>query len=333
MHATDFLSKTDIEIDARVIAIFGSERYLKQECLQRIQGDAEGDEFGFIRIAGQDAVWRDVVTELSTVSMFGDQRRVMIDDADDFVSANRASLEAWVQNPARGSLLILDVRSWPANTRLAKAVAKSGLPLECSELKGATLHAWVRRLAKEQYDKSMDNECAQLIVQLAGNSLGLLSQEVAKLASVVGDNERISPEDVSRVVGGWRLETTWAMLDAVRDGNMSFAIESLEKLLRAGDAPQKVLGGTAFVFRKLAHATELARTGTPLPEALRSAGVMPRSVADSERYLRNIGYDRACQILPRLATADHDMKGGSRVEHRILLERLFVELSGTRTAG
>jgi DNA polymerase-3 subunit delta len=329
MHATEFLAAAEPDVSVRVIVMYGSERFLKQECLKQIPGcEGDDEDFALVRIAGAAADWRDVSTELSTLSMFGDQRVVLIEDADEFVSENRQSLEKYVQKPARGSLLILDVKSWPGNTRLAKAVAASGLPLECNPLKGATLVQWLQRVATEQYQKSLDRNSAQLIIQLAGNSLGLLQQEVAKLASLAGDAERITEEDVRRVVGGWKLETTWAMLDAVRDGDLNFAFTALEKLLRAGDAPQKVLGGTAFVYRKLAHATELARTGTPLGEALRTAGVMPMAVGQSERYLRRIGYDRARRILHLLADADHDMKGGSRVDAQLLLERLFVELSG-----
>jgi hypothetical protein len=41
-----------------------------------------------------------------------------------------------------------------------------------------------------------------------------------------------------------------------------------------------------------------------------------------------MGYERASRILQWLAEADHDMKGGSRVDPKILLERLFMRLSG-----
>jgi DNA polymerase III subunit delta len=334
MRAIEFLSCQNPDTTARVVVLYGTDRFLKQECLKRIPGcEGEDAEFSLTRVSGADVDWRSVGTELATVSMFSDQRIVLIEDADEFVTLHRKTLEKYVDRPARGSLLIMDVRSWPANTLLAKAVAKTGLPLECNELKGAALVQWLQKTAMDQYQKTLDRDSARLVIQLAGTSLGLLCQEVAKLASLAGDAERITQEDVTRVVGGWRLETTWAMLNAVRDARMAFALESLEKLLRAGDAPQKILGGTVFIFRKLAEATELARTGTPLPDALRAAGVMPMDVGQSERYLRRIGYGRARRILHLLAEADHDMKGGSRTEPGLLLERLFVRLSGETVAS
>lgn len=330
MHATEFLNSAEAPTDARVIALVGEERYLKQKCLRRLtaSADADDDDLSLVRINGSHAAWRDVLAELSTLSMFGDRRIVLIEDADTFVSDNRAALERYVDQPARGSVLILDVRSFPGNTRLAKAVTRSQLRIDATELKAADLTEWLRRTAAEEYRKRLDRDAALLIIQLAGSNLGQLDQEIAKLVSLVGEAEAITVDDVTRVVGGWRLETTWAMLDAVRDNRPAFALEALAKLLNAGEAPQKTLGGTVFVFRKYAEATELARTGTPLGEAIRTAGIHPMAAAAAERYLRRLGFARASRILSWLAEADHAMKGGSRVDPQLVLERLFVQLSG-----
>ena len=329
MHATEFLSKNTTLPDIPVLVLYGSERYLKLETLKLIPGLAdETEDVALTRTSGKDADLKSVCDELLTVSMFGDKRIVVIDDADDFVSQNRAVLEKYVAHPSKTSLLILDVKSWPKNTKLAKATDKIGLNLECGELKGAALVKWLIRTAAEVHQKQIDRDAAALIVQLAGDSLGLLQQELDKLASLVGDAETITPEDVTRVVGGWRIETTWVMLNAVRDGEMSTALECLNKLILAGDAPQKILGGLTFTFRKLAEATEYARQTRDLPEALRSAGVFPAAIGPSERYLIRLGFDKASRIFQMLIDADANMKGGSRVAPKLQLEALFVKLAG-----
>lgn len=330
MHATDFLSKNEKLTGVPVLVLYGTERYLKLEVLKQIPGcgDDEDEDVAFSRTAGKDAELRSVCDELLTISMFGDQRVVMIEDATDFVSQNRAGLEKYVAQPSRSSLLILDVKSWPKNTRLYKAVEKSGLNIECGELKGAALAKWLIKAAREEHNKSLEQNAAALMIQLAGDSLGLLQQELDKLVSLVGDAATINQEDVTRVVGGWRVETTWAMLDAVRDGQVGTALDYLDKLLLAGDAPQKILGGVTFTFRKLAEATELARQTRDLPGALRSAGVFPAAVGPSERYLRRIGFEKASRMLQYLVQADSDMKGGCRVDPKLQLEALFVRLAG-----
>jgi DNA polymerase-3 subunit delta len=330
MHAIEFLTQKNSEVPSSVLVLYGPERYFRQEILQRIPG-ASGEEadLTLTRIAGPDAELRDVMADLKTVSMFGDQRIVLVEDADEFVSTNRAALEKYVAQPAKSSLLILDVKSWPKNTKLFKLVDQHATAIECGELTGIKLQKWLQKLAQNDYGKKLEQEAAALIIELAGDGLTLLQQEVAKLAAFVGDAIEITRDDVPKVVGGWRTETTWVMLDAVRDGQPGKAIEALDKLLKSGDAPQKILGGVTFTFRKFAEATERARTGTPLRDALTSSGVFSNAIGQGEAYLRRIGFERASRIFQWLIEADSEMKGGSRVEPAVLLERLFVRLAGT----
>ncbi|OYW13483.1 MAG: DNA polymerase III subunit delta, partial [Planctomycetales bacterium 12-60-4] len=210
---------------------------------------------------------------------------------------------------------------------LAKQVAKSGLEIDCSPLKGGDLVRWLNNAANETYGVKLDRDAAALLVELIGEEPGLLDTELCKLSAYVGDRKRISLDDVRGLVGGWRTETTWAMTDAVREGRVSDALDALDQLLHAGEAPQRLLGGIGFVFRKLAHATELARQ-KPLDQALKDAGVFPRDMSLATAYLRRIGRTKAEQIITALVTADAGMKGGSRLPERIQMERLLVMLSG-----
>jgi DNA polymerase III subunit delta len=334
MHATEFLAAKDPALPSSVLVMYGPERYFRHEIMHRIPGaSGEDAELSLTRLSGDTAQIRDVMAELKTVSMFGDHRIVLIEDADDFVSANRIALEKYVVQPAKKSLLILDLKSFPKNTKLYKLVDQHGLSVECGDLLGTKLQKWLQKLAKDQYGKQLDSEAAALVIQLAGDGLNLLEQEIAKLASLVGNAASITSDDVPKVVGGWRTETTWAMLDAVRDGHPGKAIESLDKLLKSGEAPLKVFGGVTFTFRKFSEATERARTGTPLREAIAESGVFSSAIVQGESYLRRIGFERASRILQLLIETDSELKGGSKIDPAIQLERLFVRLAGEVTVS
>jgi len=195
----------------------------------------------------------------------------------------------------------------------------------------SSLTAWLVDSSETLYGKQLSRDAAALMVELAGTGLGLLEQELGKLSSYVGDRPRITPEDVRQMVGGWKAETTWTMLDAVRDGDPGTALGCLEKLLTAGEAGPKLLGGVSFVFRKLADATERSREGVQLPAALKDAGVFFRDIEKAERYLRRVKRPRAEKILARLLKADSDLKGGSQLSDRLQMELLLLWLSGAET--
>lgn len=331
MHATSFLKSPRDQKIGPIAVIYGPERHLKHAALAALRQVVLGEEgdIGLVRFTGRDADFTTVCDELRMISMWGDRRLIVIDDADDFVSKHRAGLEKYLQQPAKKSILTLDVKSWPKNTRLAKAVAKIGLDIECKALSGHELSNWLVETCRDQYDKQITADATSLMIELAGVDLGLLDQEISKLAAYVGDRKRIGADDVQALVGGWKAETTWAMLDAVRDGQVNKALTCLDKLLVAGEAPQKILGGIGFVFRRIAQATEMSRQGMPLNAALRKAGVFPRDLGPAEAYLRRIGRQRAERIYRLLLSADSELKGSSRAPLRLQLERLLIELSGS----
>ncbi len=334
MHATEFLkTPTGVKLQG-VVVLFGAERFLRQSCLnvvvKQVLGDEEGDEIGLTRFEGKEADIKSVFDELLTVSMWGDKRLVLVDEADDFVSKNRVGLEKFLQSPPKKSLLLMMVKKWQKTTRLYKLVEKVGLNISCEPLKDRELPRWLIDTAKQQFEKELARPAASLMVELAGSGLGLLEQELSKLASFVGERARITTEDVTQLVGGWRTETTWAMVDAIIAGQVGHALNCLEKLLAAREAPMMILGGLAFKFRQVAQATELARQGTKLSSALQTAGVWRNQIQAVEQYLRRIGRPRAERISHQLLEARDTLGGGkgsySNEQQRIVLETLLIRL-------
>lgn len=333
MHSTEFLrDPSQITAVPPMVVTYGAERYLRQESIRAVArlvlGTEDGADAGLTRLEGKSAELVGVLDELRTISMWGDRRLVVVEDADPFVTEHRAALEKYLEKPARKSVLLLDVQTFPSNTRLYKAIAKEGLPLDCGPLKSAEALRWLVDTAKSQYEKQLLRDAASLMLELVGPNMGLLTQELAKVAAYVGDRAKIESNDVATMVGGWRLETTWAMLDALQGGQLPIALSHLDNLLRSGEAPLMLSGGITHSYRKLAQATEMSRHGKPLNDALGETGVFANKIATAASYLRKLGRPQAERIYEMLVHADNALKGGSRLPERIILERLLIALSG-----
>jgi DNA polymerase-3 subunit delta len=331
MLATAYLKSPSSQEPGAAVALFGAERFLKHLalgvlCRQVLGPDADAE--AVVRIKGETADLPTVVDALLTISMWNPRQVVVLEEADEFVTNHRAGLEKYLDRPAKKSVLVLDVKSWPSNTKLAKKVAQIGLPLECSCMKPAELVGWLVAWCPSHHGKTLDRQAAQALIELAGTELGLLDQELAKLASFVGERDTIDSSAVEALVGGWKAETTWKMLDAVRDNQLAEALHLLDKLLVAGEHPLRLLGGINSNFRALARGTELARHGMQLGEALTVGGVKPFNVNQYAAYLRRIGRPRAERILTWLMQVDMNLKGHSQLPDRLVMERLLLELAG-----
>jgi DNA polymerase-3 subunit delta len=349
--AFDFLSREQTPKVPAVCVLFGDEPLLKRESLDRIkQAVLTGDdaELSFTALDGEKTELREVLDEAATLSMFGGGRRiVVVQEADKFVSKHRDALEEYCQKPRPGSVLVLDVASWPANTRLFKRLAETGLQINCNlpgnrfgDADEDAVLKWLRARAESKYQAQLATDAGELLLEIVGPQLGRLDQEVAKLAllAAVEKPPKITRQLVEKAVGGWRAKTAWSMIEAALDGRGAVALVELDRLLLAGEEPIALLAMMSGSLRRMAAATRIVeeaesnRRRISLPDALREAGVTPKKfVLDkTERQLRQIGRARAQQLYGWLLEADLALKGVSSSGNRarLVLEQLIVRLSG-----
>lgn len=332
MHATEFVASIDGQEVPPVVVLAGAERLLVQESTAAIARAVFGDESeeDLSRRNGDDVLWRDIRDELATVSMFASQRVVLVEGAEEFIKQNRSALEDYVAAPVKKSVLILQPKSFPGNTRLAKAVKASGAAIECTALEGAALVQWLGRTAGEQHGIELTRDAASLLVELVGTSLSQLESELAKLASC-SPAGRIDVEIVRSLVGGWQVQSTFDMLAALRQGRTGPALVEFGRLYESREPLPKLMGGVAYVYRRLARATQMARQGKRLNQALKDAGVYYKEIDESNRYLRRIGRDEAERFLGRLLLVDKTLKGADddgKLPAHLVVEQLLVQLAG-----
>jgi len=337
LHAVDYLAAPEKYPARPVCVAFGDDAFLKRHVLEKLRQEVLGGDdadFSFSAFEGRKALLSEVLDELATVAMFGGGKRlVVVTEADEFVSRYRGELEDYVAKPRSSGLLVLEVKTWPANTRLYKAVAAEGLPVDCNTPPAARLTRWLAAWATRVHGVQLSAAAADLLVEMVGPELGLLDQELAKLALTAGAGGKVTPQMVSQNVGSWRAKTTWVMLDAVLDGKVSDALVQLDRLLLAGENPIGLLAQISASLRRLAAATRLilqaekAGRRVSLRNALEQAGVKSFVLKKAERQLRQLGRHRGDQLYDWLLQADLDLKGASTLPPRLILERLIVRLA------
>ncbi len=343
LHAVDYLDAPEQHPPRPVNVVFGEESFLKRHALSNLKRQALGTsdaDFSLTVFEGKQAALADVLDELSTIAMFGGSARlVLVEEADDFVTRYRSELEDYVQSPRPTGKLILETKSWPATTRLYKAVAAKGLPIECSALKAAETPKWLVGWAKKTHGVQLASAAAGMLVDFVGTELGLLDQEVSRLALSVGQDRKISAQMVSQNVGSWRARTTWDMLDAALAGDMKGSLTQLDRLLLAGEAPIAILGQIAASLRRYAAATRIILAGehcrqrVSVGDALQQAGVRSFVLKKAEGQLRHLGRERGSQLYQWLVETDLALKGNSALAPRLVIENLLIRLSApTRLA-
>src|SRR5262249_27543528 len=138
-------------------------------------------------------------------------------------------------------VLVLDVETWPATTRLAKQLDKAAT-ITCKAPGDRLLPDWCVAWAASQHGKQLAAPAARLLVELVGGDLGVLDQEITKLAIYVGAAPRVEAGDVDQLVGRSRSANAFKIFEAIGHGRAADALAILDHLLVQGEEPMRILG-------------------------------------------------------------------------------------------
>ncbi len=332
-----------------LIVLTGAEPFLAIHVLallrDRLCPDEADRSWAWREFSGDDEIDpRDVFDEAATMALFaGATRAAVVRSADAFVSKAREALEKLAGSP-RGTggrgVVILEVKSLPTNTRLAKSVAKDGLLVDISIPARANLQSWVGQWARSRHGIQLAAATAQRLLERLGNDLGQVDQALARLAAATDPAARkkaIPPEAIDDFAASPLERTAWGMIDAAGAGDAREAIAQLSSLLDSGENPIGISAQIASVLRRLSTAARLlalpAGEGRPanVEQALREAGVAawPKALAQARESLGQLGAARARRLPLALLDVDLALKGeASRgLRARLALERLFCKMS------
>ena len=334
MDALAFLDKATAPKRQPIYVLAGDEDFLKRQCREKIRGIVLGDvdpEFALSSYPGDKLDFSTVRNDLDTLPFLAPARLVEIDDADPFVTAHRPALERYADAPSKLGVLVLDVKTFPETTRLAKAIPDAA-KLSCKAPAEHKIGEWCVGWSSKRLGKSLDPDAAALLLERVGLHLGLLAGELEKLAVAVGDRTRVGPADVEAFASRSREGDAFKILDAIGAGKPTEAVTILERLFDEGEDPLAILGPMTYQFRKLTAVARHHSEGLTLPAALDAAGIpkWPKARDAATAQVTHLGLRRLNALTEWLVELNHGLKGNSALPPKLQLERLIVRLAQAR---
>ena len=315
-------------MDKSIYVIYGKEESLvNAECRALVDQLLEPQQrtTGLLNADAAQISVSDVLDELRTAPFLTDKRVVVVKEADDFVSENRQLLERYFDNPCPTGILILTVKSWPKQTKLAKKLGKVGKLISVAQPKSWQLPGRLVKYASDAHDKKLTTEAAELLVELSGDELARLYSEVDKLALFADAEKVITPGHIEQLVGHNRIFGVFQVIDAIVAGNVGQAISRLRNMFAEDKtAEYTVVGAFAFHFRRMFNA-----------KALLGKGLRPAEVASRLRIwgnkdgffqqVRKMTLGQIGSVLQQLATIDFKIKTG-QTKAEVAVEQLVLNL-------
>lgn len=311
--------------------LHGDDEWMKGEVARRLVElhlDPATSDFNFDRLRGKDVDVEQLASVLGTPPMMAEFRVILLTEVEAFSNSKRARkiLFDTVGSPPPGLALIM-VGTKPSGSRAKYygQLEKSARSAKFDPLSHDDVPGWLMERARDRLGVEMEPEAARALGHAVGPNLGMLVQELDKLAGYVESGATITRADVEAAGTYLPVQDRWAWFDMVGERRFGAALETLPVLMSQGES------GVGLVIGLSNHLLRLAVL------RLAGPGALEQALPPHQRWLANRlkgqarGWSPATveSAITGLRRADRLLKSAPLDDRAILEEWLLARLAET----
>jgi DNA polymerase III subunit delta len=304
-----------------VVLLWGEDPFLLRESAFAALGDLRPTE------VDADGWQGGVLQDLTTPSLFGEARALLVNGAKDLPKEALGEVAAYLAAPDPDSMLILSARVGErakVPVALEKLVKPVGEVREVKVPPRKDLEGWVSQRATAR-GVELSVPAARALVSTVGESPAELVGALDQLGSAF-PGEKITPSEIARQFRGLGDQKTWDLCDRAFGKDLPGAIRSLRSIQEGGDDMLMVLGGIAARLRDLIKVRSLPDRMAPA-DVVRAAGL--RFDWQARRYqqqARAFTLQDLVALHARVADVDRALKSGS--DGGVVMPVLITAIAG-----
>jgi DNA polymerase-3 subunit delta len=265
-----------------------------------------------------------VAAAAKTLPMMASARFVLVRNAQDAKADELDALAAYVADPSPTTCFVVTAEKLDGKTKLAKAAKSTGAWLGVEPLKAGLLDRFATGEAKRR-GHVIEGPALAALVDATGNDLAAIDDAMERLSLYVGEGRSIDRAAVEAVVTRVRVDTIWALVDAIALKRTKKALEATLSMLADREPPLRMLGSVTRQVRLVAKMKAALEDGMSPDQAVKAAGAPPfkaRDLADAAKKFSETDLRRALVLL---RDADVALKGSKR-EPEIVMEETVLAL-------
>ena len=342
-HAVDATTLVSVDIQTLIAnaqkgefspvhLLSGSERFFVDRAVAALRHAAVGvgDAWNEQTFQGKGQTASAILEAARTLPMMARVRFVLVRNVDQLAPNEQDKLAAYIKDPADSACLVLLADKLDGRSRLAKTAKEQGVFTDAEPLKQNALLGFVNIEAKTR-GLLLDPRAAAALVDAIGSDLPAIDDALERLSLYVGDGARITEQAVDVCVSRVRVESIWALVDAVSQRDRRTALRATASLLSDREPALRILAMVARQLRMVARMGDALQSGMSPPDAAKAAGAPPFKARDLATAAKRFGRADLGRAFAVLAATDLALKG-SRRPHDAILEGAILELTAARVS-
>lgn len=243
--------------------LYGEETYLAHQFVRQLKDaiiapDAQG--FNLERFDLEDSRWADIIDLARTVPFFFSPWRIVVvklseGRGDKLSSLEENILREYFRSPSQRTILIVifsgKIKKFhPLVKFFASLPSSSVLLKELKPLKESGLISWMDKKL-EGLGKSATPEAKRRFVEIIGNDLQRINNELEKIATFVGERRVIDLDDVNQVCDWVKTFVAWELTNCLEKADYEQTLIVLNRFFKEGVESEYIVGIMANFLRDL----------------------------------------------------------------------------------
>ena len=308
---------------------YGEETFLIDKMVDEIKGivvDPNLADFNLSVFYGKESTPQDIINSAKTFPLLSDHRLIIIKEADRLKASSWKEFSNYFKNPQASTCMIICAEKMVLNSTVLKVFRKRGEVVRFYHPFDREIPSWIRRIANE-FDRKISQEAVALLGVELDKDLQKIYNELQKIAAYVGERKVIEGKDVKEVVADVKGSTVFNLMDCVGKKDVEGALDALRRLIESGEQPLRILRMITLRIRQLARGKEMLQEGFSQADIGRSLGIRTFYLRGFLTQVHAFSLAKMEVCTDFLFRSDWKLKS-SRVDKRLILERLIVELCG-----
>jgi DNA polymerase-3 subunit delta len=259
-----------------VYLLLGDDAFLRRRAIEAltaaVAGDAADDPgLEYEHIDAEETTFAEILDAARSLSLFlpvSDHpvRLIRVSGFDTKDLEEVELLREYLEKPVPETCLVFESRGLDGRLNASKLLLQHAVQVDC------TAPTEPREVARWIEGKSgamgfaMAPDAIDYMIEMSGNNLQQLDQELQKLALYIGEQQRVGIEDLA-LLERTRNHKVFELTDALVVGDSQSSIEMLNFLYDDGANAFEILPMIAWIVRQMVTACDLVQQGIPEKEA------------------------------------------------------------------
>ncbi|RQD72748.1 MAG: DNA polymerase III subunit delta [Candidatus Syntrophonatronum acetioxidans] len=325
MEATRVLRDIKKKKILPIYLLWGEEEYLKKKIIVELKNclvEPEMSSFNLDFFEGGNHSLKEILSRAETPPVLSNKRLIIVKNPPYFSEEVKEKKELedlvrYLQEPVSHTCLVFSATKIDKRKKITRLLVKSNGAADCSPVKEGELKKWVRQKFRQE-GKNIDNNALENLIELAGNDLNRLENEINKLCTYLGEDNNLSREKVKGLVTGSLESGIFSLVDSLGNKNKKEALDQLHRIILQGEPPLKILTMIARQFRLLIQVKTLQEGGYTRQEMIKELKVHPFVVKKLLSQVENFTRKELKRGLIKSHETDLKIKTGQLEPHTSL---------------